>query len=207
MLKRFLSFIAIAGVGLGLVAGCDNTGEQQRSVVVVRQVNQGAPVIVDVLEQGDSLFQDDGITPITHDDFITQDWLVVEMQNVPYNPLVTTEPGLPHGDFVVTDYEIVWTRTDGGSEKLPTFRGNTSQVIPSGGDAVFAILLVTFDDKRLPVLNDLNYMSPVAAGDEIHMRADITFEGHEVGTERETEIKTTVSAAFVDLVVATSDKD
>jgi hypothetical protein len=206
MLKRFFAFTAVVAVVFGVLAGCDNTGEQQRSVVVVTSVNEGLPVVVDVLEQGDSLYEPDGTTIKLNDDFIAQDWLTIQMQNNPYNAFVTTDPGMPHGDFIVTRYQVQWTRTDGGAVALPTYTGYTSQIIPSGEDAWFAILLVTFDNKNLPVLSDLCYVCP-AAGDEIFMRADITFFGHEAGTERETEVEIAVGASFVDLVIETDEKN
>lgn len=206
MLKRFLAFAAIVGVAIGVMAGCDNTGEQQRSQVVVSSVNLGAPVVVDVLEQGDSVYAAGTTNPVTNDDFIAQDWLILQLQNFPYNPLVVTEPGLPHGDFLITHYDVQWTRTDGGTTTLPPYTGYTNQVVPSGVDDVFmSILLVTFDNKNLPVLADLCYIC-ANSGDEILMRADITLYGHEVGTERETEIEFSVGVSFVDLVIATGDK-
>jgi hypothetical protein len=206
MLKRFLAFAAIVGVVLGVMAGCDNSGEQQRSVVVVRNVNGGAPVVVDVYEQGDDVYEPGTTNPIETDDFVPQAWLVVEFENSPYNTLVMTEPGAPHGDFLIDSYQIQWTRIDGGSMTIPPRTGSTSLVIPSGDWRAVAILLVNYDEMRLPVLFNIRY-NQVAAGDEVMMRADITFTGHEVGTERETEIPLSVSVSFADLVVATDDND
>ena len=96
--------------------GCDDTGENARIVTVTSLFNEGAPVVSDVLEQGDDI-------SITSDDFIADDVVPIEFYAKPYADLVVTAPGKPYGDVIVERYDITYTRVDGGTEVPPPFTG------------------------------------------------------------------------------------
>jgi len=193
MLKRFITFAVVASAFAVFVAGCKNDPEQQRSVISVASLNCNEPGQSDVLEQGDSL-------NLLSDDFYADDWSRVRFENKPYDGLITTDPGAPHGDFLVTHYHIHWTRSSGGPV-LPDRDENMTVSIPSGKDNVGFVRLVSFQDKETPILTALQY-----APGHIRMTAHITFYGHEVGNDRETSVETSLSVEFFDWVIATSDK-
>ncbi len=174
MLKRFLVVAAIMVVALPLVSGCDNNAEQQRSVITISSMNCSAPAFSDVIGDLGS---------------IADTWVPVVFENRPYNALVTTSPGTPHGDFVVTKYRIDWVSLDGGTA-LSSRVEQTSFSIPSGKLGGGFIRLVGLLDKTSPVLTALQVIGVRA------MQANITFTGHEAGTEREVDVKVSVTVEF-----------
>ncbi len=193
MRKRIIAFTLLAGALAASLAGCKNDPEQQRSVLSVASLNCNEPGQSDVLEQGDSL-------NLLTDDYYADDWVRVRFENKPYNDLVVTDPGAPHGDFLVTRYHIRWTRDDGGPV-LPERDEHTSVTVPSLGDNVTYIRLVSLQDKESPVLTALQY-----APGHVRMRAHITFYGHEIGTDRETSIEAAIDVEFFDWIIATGNK-
>ena len=202
MSRKLLAYTTIIAAFFGILAGCDSNNEQQRSVVSVASVNFNGPVISDVLEQGDSVVDVNGFA-VTRDDFLREDWLPILFYNRPYNEIVTTAPGEPGGDVLLTGYEIRWSRDDGGPV-LPTFFGSTSILLLTGVYTDATIRLVTFANKSVQFISDLCYLCP-NAGEQIEMVAHITFTGHELGSEREVFVNADVGVSFVDLVVATED--
>ena len=197
--KRFLVVTFIIGALLVFLAGCDNDPEQMRSVVTVASLNNNASLMSDVLEQGDEVVDDDGIV-VLDDDYIAEDWVPVMFFNRPYSGVVSTGPGRPHGDFLITRYTVQWERTDGGTATLPDFTGGLGILVPSGEFVEGMIQLVTFENKMSSLIGNLCYLC-TNAGDEVFMNAHITFYGHELGTDRETSIEALLGVAFVDIVI------
>jgi hypothetical protein len=174
MLKRFLAVAAAMVVVLSFVTGCDTDQGQQRSVITIASMNCSAPAYSDVILDTGS---------------IADTWAPVVFENRPYNSLVTTEPGSPHGDFEVGAYMIEWRPLDGGAA-LETRVEQTSFTIPSGEFGGGYIRLVGLADKVSPVL------TPLQVGGIRVMHANITFYGRETGTERLQEIETGVTVEF-----------
>jgi len=193
MLKRLFAYAVVVTACAGALAGCKNSAEQQRSVISVASLNCNEPGQSDVLEQGDSL-------NLMADDYYAADWSRVRFENKPYNGMITTDPGAPHGDFLVTRYHVRWTRSDGGPV-LPERDEATSITVPSGKDNEGFIRLVSLEDKETPILTALRY-----APSHIRMTAHITFYGHEIGTDRETSVEAALEVEFFDWFIATSDK-
>jgi len=163
---------------------CDDTPQQNRSVVSVTSINENvAPLLSDVV-------YNDG-TGISY----VPDYVQVVMDNRPYSEMILTAPGHPYGDFQVTSYRVEWTRTDGGSPALPTYQADMTMVIPSGKLNASDILVVTVNNKTNPPLNAL-----AGTAQTISMNAKITFYGHEVGVERETEVITNLGVLFGDVI-------
>ncbi len=203
MYKKMLVLTAIMAVVFAILTGCDNNKPgQARSVVTVSSLNANQPHVSDILEQGDSMFVNTGfrILAVTTDDFIAADMVPVIFYNRPYNSMIATEPGMPHGDFVISRYRVRWERTDSGTFTLPDYEAGLGLSIPSGEESEASILLVTYDNKFNTVLWDLNYLG-TDWDQEVHMDAHITFYGYESGTDREIAIETTLGVVFVDLVV------
>jgi len=184
---RLLVFVAAMAVAVAIQVSCDNEPEQNRSVVSVASLNENAPLFSDVLDNGDSL------TSPT-DDAIYPDVIPVIFYNRPYNALATTAPGEPFGDFLITRYTVDWVRTDGGSPALPPLDMGVSIQVPTGEFVEGAIVLVTHGNKSGSPLVELQL------GGQISMNAHIVFYGHEIGTERETEIEATLGVLFADLL-------
>ncbi|MDH3217390.1 MAG: hypothetical protein OEN01_14085 [Candidatus Krumholzibacteria bacterium] len=200
----FAGLIAIAGVLLG---SCQNEAEEHRAVVTIASINGNQPYFSDVLEQGDTLWVPPlNVLPFTSDDFVREDWITVLFDNRPYSPLLTTGPGLPLSDFIITDYRVEWRRTDGGVGVPPTYYGATSISVPSGEQVFGAIVLVPYEVKNSPLMSTINYLGATFP-DEYLMIATLTFYGHEVGAmDREWSFSGQISVNFADPVVIT-EKD
>jgi hypothetical protein len=174
MLKRFLAVAAAMVVVLALFSGCDNNAEQQRSVITIVSMNCNAPAFSDVIGDLGSL---------------SDTWVPVVFENRPYNALVATQPGSPHGEFIITEYLVEWVSLDGGA--VMSARGEqTSFAVPSGNLGGAYIRLVGLNEKVDPILVALQ------AGGTRTMRANITFTGHESGTERDVDVETSVTVEF-----------
>ncbi len=198
-LKLGVFFLVLAGL-VAFLVGCQSDPEEKRAVITVSSINDNQPYFSDVISQGDSVYDRSG-TPVTWDDYVDEDWVNVTFYNKPYNPFNTAEPGTPFGDYIVTRYMIEWERVDGGTEKPDTYNGATSIILPSGEFTTGGILLVPFYEKNKPYLQEINYLGP-RMGQEVLCIAHITFWGHEIGTDRETLFKASLSVNFGDLIIA-----
>jgi hypothetical protein len=156
-----------------LLASCE--GDQNRSVITVASINENNPFFSDVIDSNG----------VVHEDYV-----MVVLENRPYNILVTTGPSQPFGDFIVTRYRVEWRRVDGGTGLPATYNGATSISIPSGEKVAASIILVPAIEKVGSVL------LPLQAGGEYLMVATVTFWGHEGGVERETSFQGTLSVNF-----------
>lgn len=192
--KRFLVVTFIISALFVVSVGCDNNPEQNRSVVTITSMNGNSPLMSDVLEQGEIVSDDTGF--VLDDDYVAEDWIPVEFFNRPYSDVITTGPGEPHGDFVITGYRVEWTRTDGGSPALPTYVAGVNIMVPSGKTVDALIQVVTYKNKINAPLLGLRYVS-----DQIFMNAHITFYGHELGTDRDTKIEADLGVSFADVLV------
>jgi hypothetical protein len=68
-------------------------------------------------------------------------------------------------------------------------------VIPSGKINASSVLVVTVNNKTGSVLSPL-----AGTANTISMNAKITFYGHEVGVERETEVIANIGVLFGDVI-------
>jgi hypothetical protein len=179
MTKRIIA--SLAALATLALSACDDAPESGRILLSIVEFNLGLPVESDVVV-------DDGVNPA----YVPEDLVPVTLAARPYNKFVT---GTAHNQVVIDSYHIDWTRTDGGSGALPSRDESSSIYVQVGEETDATIRLVTWQDKNGPVLSPL-----VGTANSIGMRADITFTGHEVGTEEEVTLKTSVSANFSDAV-------
>jgi len=180
---RLLVFVAAVAVAVAILVSCDNDPEQNRSVMSVASINENSPLFSDVLDTSDSL------APAIYPDVVP-----VVFYNRPYNGIISTAPGTPYGDFIITRYTIEWTRTDGGSPPLPPLDMGVNIQVPSEEFVEGDIVIVTHENKATTPLWDL-----VGANQQISMNAHIIFYGHELGTDRETTIESNLGVLFADL--------
>jgi len=200
--KKITIFTLISLIAFGLfLLGCDeDSSYDQRTVVYVSNVNDGAPFISDVLNQGDSLWTEDYSDYNTSDDFIEEDYLKIEFHNRPYSSVVDVS-GSSLGDFLLTSYDVEFIRYDAGTVPVRPFRGQTSILVPCDSKVEALILLVPFGEKQVSPLADIQYDWDV----EILAFARITFHGHEVQSEREIEFTANVTVNFGDPVEIEED--
>lgn len=183
-----------------LSAGCDNDNNyDERTVVYVSNINEGYPFLSDVLNQGNEFIDEDTGAYVVNDDYIIEDWMKVEFHNRPYNSVV--DPCASSlGDFLVTSYDVEFTRLDGVATPIvQSYTGLMSLMIPANSKVEAVILIVPYAAKLLPALTVLQYN----AG-EIMAHAQVTFHGHEIQTERNIEFSAGVIVTFADIL---SDED
>jgi hypothetical protein len=179
MAKRYIAIVA--ALTTLVLAACDDAPESGRTIVSVTSLNAGNPVQSDVVI-------DNGTDPA----YVTEDLIPVTFEARHYNDFIT---GTTHNQVIFDSYHVDWTRTDGGTGSLPSRDEACSIFVIVGDESSASIRLVTWADKNGPVLSPL-----VASPNQVGMRADITFTGHEVGTTEEIEVKTSASVNFADAV-------
>ena len=195
-LKKCTAFTFVMVLVIGaLLVGCDeDSNYDQRTVVYVSNINDGFPVLSDVRNQGDSLYERDGVTFKLDDDFWVEDWIKVEFHNRPYSSIA--DPcNSSLCDFLFTSYDVEFVRMDGGVTPVPPFTGETSILVPANSLVEGGILLVPVSAKRASPLVDLEYTSS-----EIMTNARITFHGHEIQTDREIHFSAGILVNFADIL-------
>ena len=187
-----LALISLVAIWF-LAMGCDeDSNYDARTVVYVASVNDNAPFISDVLNQGDSVRTESGAGFVTNDDFVEEDYISVVFHNKPYNGLLNPDCG-SLGDFLVTDYSVEFVPYGSAPVPVPPFSGETSILVPANSMVEGYILLVPIYSKQISPLVDMVYTAQ-----EIMAIANITFRGHEVQTDREVEFTCGVSVNFAD---------
>jgi hypothetical protein len=192
--KKLTAFALISLVAVWFLAmGCDeDSSYDSRTVVYVASVNENAPFISDVLNQGDSVRTESGAGFVTNDDFVEEDFIQIVFHNRPYNGLVNACGG-SLGDFLVTHYSVEFVPYGSDPVPVPAFSGETSILVPANSMIEGYILLVPIYAKQVSPLVDMQYTAQ-----EIMTVANITFSGHEVQTERVVEFSCGVSVNFAD---------
>ena len=193
MLKRFLTISLITGLALGSLVACDTDPEQSRSVVFINSFNCGVPLFSDVLEQGDIL--------VAGDEFISEDWPLVWFFNKPYNNMILTRPGAPHGDVIVESYTVTWSRPDSGPVP-PTREEFMGLKVQTGDKQGGQVRLVSVQEKLFPDIVALQ-----GGGGALVMNATLTFQAREAGTDRNSTFIAVVTVQFADYIIDTEDKD
>ena len=207
MNMKLAVYICLMLAVTAFLASCVDNGEENVIVVTTSSINNGGPVFSDVLDQGDTLFL--GGAPYTPDDFLMEDVIAISFLARKYNKIMTTGPTDPYSTFLITNYNVTFTRTDGGTPTVPSFDAATAIEIPVDDvqpTGAF-ILICPYELKSSSPLSDVNYLNPAPCAtpqcfpEEVRTIATITFTGHVVGTEREWDFTSQVTVNFGDPVV------
>jgi hypothetical protein len=178
MFKKSMVSVAVLVFLLAISVACENNEPtEHRSVVTVLSLNEGAPLVSDIVDGGS----------------IIADVVPVEFYNRPYNGMIITDPDKPHGEFLITRYRVDWASGLSGGPVLPPYEGAISLSVATGESAEGEVLLVTYSNKANPPLSSI-----IGTNTEYQMTATITFYGHEAGTTREIPVVGTIGVLFVD---------
>jgi hypothetical protein len=189
---------------LAVILSCsEDSNYDQRTVVYVSSIANDRPYMVDVLCQGDSIYNPDGVTFKYIDDFVTEDYIPVVFTNKPYNGIVDPAEGAL-GQFLVTGYDVSFMPYGGAAVPVAPFSGTTSVLVPSGESVSASVLLCPFEAKSLQPLLGLAYQTD---GYEIMARAHIVFHGEEIQSGRKVDFEANVSVNFADPLVTKTDED
>ncbi|MCZ6766641.1 MAG: hypothetical protein O7D32_06885 [bacterium] len=175
MNRRFLLLLMIVAFVGAFAVSCVDEAKDSRSVVTVTSINDNAPLNSDV---------------ITDTMTVVEDQVTVVFYNRPYSQLVVTGPNLPFNDYIVTRYQVDFTRLDGNPSVPPSFNAAMSVNVASTEFAVATIKLVPAGHKEIPPLLALATMPG-----GIEMIATVTFFGSEVGISHETSFQASISVA------------
>ena len=196
--------------GLLASSGCENNdgNEWERLVCEVQSVNAGAPLISAFLSAGSDKLVG------TADDFQPIDSVVVTFHARPYSSsIVLPEDGV-YSWFHVTSYDVAWTTVpavlawettpgDTTTVDLSDYNitdGQTDAIVPVNEEAEASVLLVdTFmkNDATNPWFLDL-YNGSIPS---FQANAEITFHGHESGSDEEIDIPAGVRVSFIGVLV------
>lgn len=151
-----------------LLVGCEESAEQNTFIVRVSSINDGGPLLADVIAY------DDQDRPYVPTDVVT-----IELTNRPYSSSVVVDPGTLWYDFQVRSVSVRWRRNDGGPTagagwNLSDFdhTQTTSALVPFNGSATFGALLVPVAMKVQDPFGSL-----AMSGGVIALTADIDIVG------------------------------
>jgi hypothetical protein len=181
MKRHTRSWIILLVVPIGVaMVGC-TPDQNTRNVVSVYSLNNNLPLLSDVYNNGKNLQS-------TSDDFIPSDIVEVTFISRSHDGIVGTEPGGPFGTVTMTSYDVVYGDPAGtgadldgdGTVDLHNFSGPLNAVVPTGGSASSAVLVVSGAAKSVPPISCL---SPIGActttTNEFAVNVTITFHGTE----------------------------
>lgn len=194
MISRALILVLALLLGLTLMSGCSDS-DSERLVCEVQSVNGGLPLISGYVNVGT-----DGLTP-TEDDFYPIDIVPVVFYARPYGTTVTLPEDGPYSWFHVTSYDLTWIPGDVAAAQLVDHNvvgAFCDAMVPVNEDATINVIIAdrTLKDAAwfLPAL------SSTASG-TFTAQAQLTFYGHESGSEREVAIPAGLSVNFLPAVV------
>jgi hypothetical protein len=175
---RKITALTVLLIALTMITtSCDQDNPQQnRSVIYIESLNDNvAPVVSDIITNGT----------------VFPDAINVVFRNRPYSRIIVTAPDKPYGDYEFTRYTVEWSRADGGAV-MPPYSADLGLTVPSEYSAEANITIVTWENKANPPL------STIPAATQVNMNAKITFYGHEVGSDDETEVVAKIGVIFAD---------
>ena len=164
MLKRNLLLLTLAIAALFALA-CDDTPEEGMAVFGVSDINGNAPVVVSTI---------DGTGGVVSMTFRWRPYFDTDG---------TITEAYPHGDYVVEQYRITWTRVSAGSGVISPRETTTSIFVPVYDLVPAGIVVVTPDEA-----------ATMTAGTVLN--ANIEFTAREMGTDRDAKFAAVVSVTF-----------
>jgi hypothetical protein len=189
IMRRGLAILALVTVA---AIGC-NEADQNRIVVRVTTMNEGAPVFADVI----------AINPADSTAYIPTDLTPVEFTNRPYSSSIV-DPGNFSLDFQLQRYVVRWRAVEGtpGGIDLDSFTHTeaTSFIVPFNGTATLGASIVAVGMKTAPPFASLQ------VGGEIPLIAEIDFIGASA-VEPDDEIVVTASVSVIFANYGDSDID
>ena len=193
-MKRHARFGIILGTALlaaGL-AGC-TPDQDARNIVEVFSINDNLPLLSDVYNYGSKPTD-------STDDFIPSDIIEVTFISRPHDDDSNITPGGPFGTVTITSYDVIYGPSNGtgadldgdGSVDLANFTANMNAVVPTGGSAAAAILIVSGAAKSVPPIACLG---PAGGGcttntNEFAVNVLVVFHGTEETSEADITFQT-----------------
>lgn len=181
------ALLALLAVAL-LVTGCamNNNNEWQRVVCSVQKINDGAPVVSAGLDVTDP-----------ENPTIPLDVIKVLFWARPYSSATTITSEGAYAAFIITGYSATWRPGVNAPAALTDYnveRANLSARVPINDEIEVAFLMCPQEMKQ-----EAWYPSG-ATGLVFTADLDITFYGHEEGSEHEVAIPAGTTVTFLDSI-------
>lgn len=175
------TLIAAAGLVLAFSGGCGTNTVEGHTRPTLLSINGGAPLHADVFVVD---------TTITSGGYIPEESVEVIFTNPPSHQFMDLDPSDPYGTFVITAYTVryeVLHMLDGGNgsfstPNLETITQPMHLSLPVNGTVTTALVLAPASLKFEPPVLDL-MPGGTAPNGEVVVRAEITFMGHEQGSD------------------------
>lgn len=193
-MRSSAAFILIAIAALGLAFnGCGENAVEGHTRPTLLSINGGAPLHADVFVE-DSTMAGGGYIPEESVEFV--------FANPPSQKFLDLTPDDPYGVFILDSYTVRYTvlqvlPTNSGfsDANLPTVSSPIHLGLPVNTEVTTALVLAPASLKLEPPILDLMPLGTVPYG-EIVVQAEITFTGHEQGSERTRSFEATTTILF-----------
>lgn len=187
MNSRALFLIMALMLALTALTGCStDNNERQRLVATADLTNEGAPLVI-------AHFNDNGTGDDPTDDFIPIEAFNVLFSARPLNDTMVIPEGGTYSSFIVTNYDLVWRPGTNAPAELTNYnvsRGNLTVAIPVDGEATAGVLVGNLsmkDEAWFP-------------GNPFTADLEVTFYGHESGSEYEVSFTAGSTVQFIQTV-------
>jgi hypothetical protein len=176
---RFGFVLSAVLLGVGL-AGC-TPDQATRNIVEVYSINNNLPLLSDVYNNGKNLTD-------TMDDYIPSDIVEVTFFCRPHDNQSPAEPGGPFGTVTMKSYDVIYGAQGGtgadldgdGTNDISNFTANINAVVPTGGTAAAAVLVVSGAAKSVPPISCLGpYGGCMTTTNEFAVNVTVIFHGVE----------------------------
>ena len=188
---RFGFVLSAVVLGVGL-AGC-TPDQNTRNIVEVYSINDNLPLLSDVYNNGKNL------TSVS-DDFIPSDVVEVTFISRAHDNTTSIAPGGPFGTVTITSYDVMYGAAGGagadldgdGTIDLANFTANLNAVVPTGGSATAAVLIISGAQKSVPPISCLG---PAGGGctttsNEFTVNVTVVFHGKEETSDADVTFQT-----------------
>ena len=186
MNSRVLLLIAALTLTLVALTGCStDNNEHQRLVAEASLTNDGTPLVV-------AHYNDNGtIDPA--DDYIPIESLNVLFTARPLNDTMVIPEGSTYSTFNVTSYDLTWLPSLNAPSGLTDYnvtRGHLTVNVPVDGEAIAGVLIGNLSMKTEAWFPGSPFVADL----------EVTFYGHESGSEHEVAIHAGTTVQFIDIV-------
>lgn len=190
-----LILILTASLGLAMSGGCGQNTIDGHTRPTLLSINGGAPLHSDVFVAD---------TTMIGGGYIPQDAAEFRFSNPPSQKFLDLSPEDPYGIFIIDSYTVryeVIAMLDGegsfSEPNLPTLSNPIHIAIPVNSEVLTSLVL---SPASLKFENPIVDIMPggTAPNGELVVRADITFTGHEQGSDRTQLLEGAATILFAD---------